>query len=93
MAYETKDGDISVFKNDKQGNDKRPDYRGTAQLGGVEHSVSLWVRTSKTTGGKFFSGKIEPKRDRPQSSQQPQALATISDRPAPPNAADSDLPF
>ena len=67
MAYEKKDGDISIFKNDKGENDKRPDMRGTALIGGVEYRVSLWTRTSQKDGSKFLSGKIETAQpaDRP----------------------------
>ncbi len=28
MAYEQKPGDFTLFKNDKEGNEKRPDYTG-----------------------------------------------------------------
>ena len=59
MAYERKDGDITLFANDKGGNDKRPDYKGTALIGGVEFEVALWNRVSQK-GTAFLSGSIKP---------------------------------
>ncbi len=73
MAYEKKDGDISIFKNDKGENDKRPDMRGTALIGGVEYRVSLWTRTSQKDGSKFLSGKIETAKTAGQPAAQPTA--------------------
>jgi uncharacterized protein (DUF736 family) len=72
---EKKDGGISLFANDKGGNDKRPDYKGTALIGGVEYEVALWNRVSQK-GTAYLSGsmkqaeakKVEPK-DVPVSDQ------------------------
>ena len=58
MSYEPKDGDISIFKNDKKGNERRPDYRGDALICGVKYTISLWVRTSKKSGRQFMSGNV-----------------------------------
>jgi uncharacterized protein (DUF736 family) len=79
---------FALFKNDKAGNDKRPDYRGTAQVAGVEYRLSAWIRTSKSDGSKFMSGTIEPPRERPaaQPTTQPAGGAIPDD------AAD-DVPF
>jgi hypothetical protein len=57
MAYEMREGDLSVFKNDNA-TGKQPQYRGTALINGEKYKLSLWVKESKK--GKFFSGKIEP---------------------------------
>lgn len=91
---------IAVFPNDKGGNDKRPDWRGTLTLGGKEWKVSLWDRQTKT-GKRMLSGSIEepqPKQGetaqqqpRPAQPQQ-EKLATITVMKA--DAADSeDVPF
>ena len=61
MAYEMKEGDISVFPNDKEGNENRPDLTGKVLLKGEEMRVALWGKESSTTGNKFYSGKIEEK--------------------------------
>ena len=57
MAYEMREGDVSIFKNDNA-TGKQPQYRGTAMIGGVKMKLSLWVKESNK--GKFFAGKIEP---------------------------------
>ena len=51
MAYEMREGDLSVFKNDNAtGN--QPQYRGSALINGEKYKLSLWVKESKK--GKFF---------------------------------------
>jgi len=36
-----------LFKNDKQGNDKRPDYRGSCVIDNVDMNISAWIKASK----------------------------------------------
>ena len=50
-----------LFKNDKKGNEKRPDYRGSCVINNVDMNVSGWIQTSKKTGDKFMSLKFEGK--------------------------------
>ena len=50
-----------LFKNDKGDNPKRPDYRGSIAVVGVDYNISGWIRESKKTGDKFLSLKVEPK--------------------------------
>ena len=50
-----------LFKNDKQGNERRPDYRGSCVIINVDMNVSGWIQTSKKTGDKFMSLKFEAK--------------------------------
>lgn len=75
MAYEKKDGDISLFPNDKQGNEKRPDYKGTVLIGGTEYEVAMWKRTS-SKGNEFLSGTAKPtqgeKKEPNKEEQKPQ---------------------
>jgi uncharacterized protein (DUF736 family) len=75
MAFELKDGQGTLFKNDKKGNEKAPDYRGEAMIDGVMHKVAGWLKDGKN--GKWMSLKIEvadndaarersaPKREQP----------------------------
>ena len=65
MSYERKEGDVSIFKNEKT-KENQPDYTGVALINGQDMRVALWVKEGKK--GKFFSGritqdvgKIEPK--------------------------------
>lgn len=57
MAYEKKESFGAIFKNDKKGNDKAPDYNGTAFFNGQDVKLALWVKEGAK--GKFFSVKIE----------------------------------
>ena len=50
-----------LFKNDKGDNPKRPDYRGSIAVAGVDYNISGWIRESKKSGDKFLSLKVEPK--------------------------------
>jgi len=78
MAYEPKEGSGALFKNDKGDNPKRPDYRGTLTLNGVEYKASLWIRQDKK-GNDYLNGSIEVKtKGAPQSSRSP-----APSRPAP----------
>ena len=88
MAYEAKDGDISVFVNDKGGNDKRPDWRGDALIGGVKYRVSLWEK--KGGKGPFLSGRIELPRDKAAAPVAAQPAAPAAKQPA---SEDSAMPF
>jgi len=55
--FKHKDNQGSIFKNDKKGNDKAPDYKGTINVAGKDFSISLWVKESAK--GKFFSASIQ----------------------------------
>lgn len=57
MAYEPKDGDISLFKNENKTETKHPDYRGKAQIDGKKYKISAWIKGEKPK--TFLSGKIE----------------------------------
>ena len=48
-----------LFKNDKEGNDKRPDYTGKINFGGTDYRLSAWIKEGKT--GKFLSLAVKPK--------------------------------
>lgn len=54
-----------LFKNDKKGNEKAPDYTGTINFGGKEMSLAGWLKESKS-GTKFISLSISEPRPKPQ---------------------------
>jgi len=82
MAYEKKDGDISIFANDKQGNDKRPDFKGSALIDGKEYDVALWTRQSQS-GRKYISGSIKLKQDKQEPKKEVEEIKSFDD----------DIPF
>lgn len=46
-----------LFTNDKDGNDKRPDYKGKIQIKGIEYELAGWIRVGTNSGKKFLSIK------------------------------------
>ena len=66
-----------LFKNDKDGNEKRPDYKGSAEIEGVQYWVSAWIRDGAK--GKFMSMKYEAK----EKQQATPARQQPSPQPAP----------
>ena len=57
--YVQKAGTVSLFNNDKEGNDKRPDYTGTMKTpDGKEFKISLWNSVSQK-GTNYLSGKVD----------------------------------
>lgn len=59
MSYEHKDGSGALFKNDKQGVEKRPDYRGDCKIDGKVLEISAWIKDGAK--GKFMSLAFKPK--------------------------------
>lgn len=57
MAYEQRDGDISVFKERNKTNDRGPDWSGDALIDGVKYRVAFWQKS-----GTMLAGKIEVSR-------------------------------
>jgi hypothetical protein len=70
-----------MFANDKEGNENRPDWKGSIQIEGVEYWLSGWHRT--TLKGELISLKAEKKKT---------AMAALAkaEEPVP---FDDDIPF
>jgi hypothetical protein len=64
-----------LFINDKEGNDKRPDYKGHINVEGAKFEVAAWKRVGKNSGREFLSLKIQDPEDRPQGSGYEKAKA------------------
>lgn len=64
MSYDNTNSGI-LTKNDKQGNDQRPDYRGSINVNGVDCWLSAWIKTgrdgTKLAGQKYMSLSVQPK--------------------------------
>lgn len=69
MAYEQKDGQGSLFKNDKDGVENRPDLKGSITIAGKQYWLSGW--TKEGDKGKWLSLSAQPKDERrePATSQ------------------------
>lgn len=75
-----------LFKNDKQGNEKRPDYKGSCEIDGANLWVSAWVREKKDGSGKYMSLRFEHKDGK--EAQPAKVAAGIADP-----YHDDDIPF
>jgi hypothetical protein len=62
MAYELREGQGSLFKNENRTGDNQPNARGDALIGGVVYEISAWTKEGKK--GKFQSLSIKPKQER-----------------------------
>jgi len=85
MSYDQREGDISIFKNNKR-EGKQPEYRGTAVLDGKKLNIALWVKEGAKE--KFFAGRIEHDEDRAKKPAKKE-----SELPTPDNVGSDDLPF
>lgn len=71
MAYEYKEGQGSLFSEQKQ-NDRQPDYRGTILIEGKTYDLAAWGRTSKA-GSQYISLQATLRKSRaPQESGEEQ---------------------
>lgn len=73
MAYVHKPGTFSLFKNDKEGVDGRPDYKGYGKsTDGKDIEVAAWIKEGGK--GKFMSCTFKSKeaqQPQPQTRRQP----------------------
>lgn len=99
MAYEHKEGQGSLFKNEKQ-NDRQPDMKGTVMIKGVLYEVAAWNRTSQS-GREYVSLQVSERSGDSQQSRP--APAPVQYSPVPPptevppmneyEPQEEDLPF
>jgi hypothetical protein len=91
MAFEHKPGSFSLFKNDKAGNEARPDYRGEGKdLTGNAIEVAAWLKDGGN--GKFMSCRFKLKGERPQQVPKPEPKPTAK-LPGGLEQMDDDIPF
>lgn len=105
MAFEHKEGQGTLFKNDKQ-NDRQPDFKGTINIGGVTYEIAAWQKSSQR-GGSFLSLQASLPREKSEGApsqqyQKPAPAPAPSFQQMPPmpseepfygNPDDEDLPF
>ena len=95
----------ALFKNDNKESERHPDYKGSLNVGGVDHWVSSWIKVSKS-GQRYMSLSVKPKDEREQSSSaevvrgdtiQPRPAASTRPFASPPRGdfrdMEDDLPF
>jgi hypothetical protein len=77
MAYELKDGQGSLFKNDRKESENHPDYRGEINVDGQLYWLSAWIKEGKK--GKFMSLSAKPKDDIGSNSKPPSKSKSVMD--------------
>lgn len=86
MAFELKDGQLFIFKNeDRKPDSNQPTHRGQMKVGDKEYWVSCWIKEGKK--GKFFSCSTQEKE------QQPAPNKNSSHVVEPGKNFDDDIPF
>jgi hypothetical protein len=79
MAFIPKEGNGSLFKNDKGDNPARPDYRGDAMVNGEHVEISAWLKPLPSDPSKrYMSLSFKPKQP-PQAAPQPTPRKPSSD--------------
>ena len=91
MQYDNTNSGV-LFKNNKDGNDKKPDYKGSLNVDGVEYSIAAWLRQKKNGTGKFMSLKVEKREQQMQPREHKPEAAPAKQAPAQDNDFD-DIPF
>lgn len=100
MAYEHKEGQGSLFKNEKQ-NDRQPDFKGTILIGGVTYEIAAWTRRTQN-GKEYFSLQASLPRQndvnrQPSNRPEPQVASEVAPFPGPDDELapldSEDLPF
>ena len=76
MAFEQRELNGSMFKNDKKTQPNHPDYRGDVKVEGKLYWMSGWIKETKD-GAKFLSISLTLKDDNPVT--RPTTLPTFYD--------------
>ena len=89
MAWETREGSGSLFKNSKREKDTAPNAKGEARIGGVLYEVAAWTKKDKN-GNPWQSLSFKAKGDAPQEAPKPKPHTAAADDM--PEGSD-DIPF
>jgi hypothetical protein len=85
VSYVQKDGQGSLFKNDRKEKDTHPDYKGSIMVNGVEMWLSAWIKDGDK--GKWMSLSAQPKEKQEAPRRAPAPPARGRD------SMDDDVPF
>lgn len=83
MSYTQKDGQGSLFKNERKEKDSHPDYKGSITVGGAKLWLSAWLKDGKK--GKWMSLAAQPAED---AGKFKRTLASHE-----PGTVEDDIPF
>ena len=94
MAFEQREGGISIFKNQYKEREGQPDYTGSALIDGKKKQISCWLKETRN-GDKFFSCQVQEEYVKPST----RSISTSEGEPNPNynpainNDFDDDIPF
>lgn len=94
MAYELRDGQGSLFKNERKEAEKHPDYTGSVKIDGREFWLSAWIKDGAK--GKFMSLALKPKDEQPARKAPPDIRPPGGNAPRAARTAqqfDDEIPF
>jgi uncharacterized protein (DUF736 family) len=80
MEYDKTNSGV-LFKNDKKGNEKAPDYSGSVNVNGKDLRLAAWIKEGKA--GKFMSLRVSEPMQKQEPAPQSKGFADL----------DSDIPF
>jgi len=86
MAFETREGEGSLFVNEHKETGQQPDYSGRVRIGGALYRLAGWRREAQS-GKRWLSLKIQPDQGTAQGQGAEPAKAAEA------TAADKELPF
>jgi hypothetical protein len=90
MAYELREGQANAFRNDKEGNDRRPDFTGNGMLDGKPVRVSIWKK--KKQDKELFLSLTLQRPDASRSTPK-RPMTDVSSNNTPVSDIDDDIPF
>lgn len=91
MAYEQRDMNGSLFKNNKREKDTHPNAQGTAMIDGVEYYVSAW--TKKDKNGNPWQSLAFKRKDANSGSTRERGASTQKPNQPIVEDGEDDIPF
>ena len=64
MAFEKKEGDGVLFKNEEKEVSQHADYKGSIYINGQEYWLNAWINTAKEGGKKYMRLSAQVKKPR-----------------------------
>ena len=61
----------ALGKNKNKEKETHPDYSGQINVGGADYWLSGWLKANGTTGEKFFSLSVRPKKEKAPAAGKP----------------------
>jgi hypothetical protein len=88
--FELKEGQGSLFVNERKETDRHPDWTGAIMLNGKEHWLNAWTKTGR--GGQTFYSLSVGKEKQARQERPTQQDRAIANGPGPSDPNDS-IPF